>query len=200
MFLTTSPLSNRRYAFSLIEVIVSLALLLLLSIITVGGMIMHARLAQSNLEMQRMAEGSRRFVDAVQTAALDATLIQVNNGPAGVNTVITLGKPDVNSTTATIFKQFAYLDDDGNPATIRDNRIVQRDAHTPSATGGNVVLSYCSPLPDGTPIFSSIIAGKPVYEINLRVGDRTNPGNNEDNAVTGRGTQTFLIKANVSSL
>jgi len=200
MFLTTRPSLNRRRAFSLTEVLVSLALLLMLSIITVGGMVMHARLAQSNLEMQRMAEGSRRFVDAVQTAALDATLILVNNGPAGLNTVLTIGKPDVNSTTATIFRQFAYLDDDGNPETIRDNRIVQRDVNAPMATSGNKVLDYCSPLPDGTPIFSTITAGKAVYEINLRVGDRTNPGNIQDNAVTGRGTQTFLIKANVSSL
>ena len=200
MFRTTNPFPNRSRAFSLTEVIVSLALLLMLSMITVGGMIMHARLAQSNIEMQRMAEGSRRFVDAVQTAALDATLIQVNNGPSGLNTVLTIGKPDVNSTTATLFKQFAYLDGDGNPATIRDNRIVQRDVNTPAASTGNQVVEFCSPLPDGTPVFSAITAGKPVYEINLRVGDRTNPGNNEDNAVTGRGTQTFLIKANVSQL
>jgi type II secretory pathway pseudopilin PulG len=121
----------------MVEVLIALALLSLLSLITVTGMMVHARTAQSNLSQYKIAENARRFVDVVQDMALDATILRTNTGPAGADTVLTIGKPDPPSPGSTIYKQYAYIDDDNNPATIRDNRIVERDVNTP----GN----QCSP-------------------------------------------------------
>lgn len=191
---------HRRRGFSLLEVLMAVFLLSLLSIITVMGMIMHARVAKSNLMQQRMAENSRRFLDAVQVAALDSTVIRVDDGPAGADTVLTLEKPNPDNPTATIITQYAYLDPDNNPATIGDNVLVMRNTDTPSATTGEAVISYCSPV-SGKAVFSrNEKAAKPLFDINLRVGDRTFPGNAEDNRFTGNGTQMYRLVASISTL
>lgn len=192
--------SNRRRGLTLVEVVIAVALLVLLSLITVTGMVFHARTAASNLHRQRIAENARNFQDAVQIAALDATIIRIDTGPAGDGTVLTIGKPDPNTPGATIFRQFAYLDDDGNPNTIEDNRIVMRDTNTPNATTGKMLVQYVSPVA-GTNVFTQATNTlRPLYRINLHVGDRSRALMSEDNRLTGPGYQGFRIALNVSQL
>lgn len=188
-------------AFSLVEVIIAIFILVLLSLITVSGMIFHARTAQSNLTKQRMAEGARRFVEGAQIAILDSTNVRIGTGPAGANTVLTIEAPDPTNASNVIFKQYAYLDGDGKPETIRDNRIVERSVDTPMATDGKVLVEYCSPVDASTNIFSlNPDSPKALYEVRLRVGDRTDPPSAEDNGITGKGYQSFLITASLSKI
>ena len=199
MFHLTRSLSPREHGLTLIEVLISLALMLLLSIITVQGMIVHGRMAHSNMMRERIADGSRRFVEGVQVFALDATVIRVDTGPAGPQTVLTLGKTDPSAGNI-VYKEYAYLDEDNNPATIKDNSIVERSTFEPLSTSGKVILQYCSPVA-GTPVFERESGtARPLYTINLRVGDRTYPANDADNAITGQGYQSFLINANFSQI
>lgn len=187
--------------FSLVEVIIAVFILVLLSLITVTGMMFHARMAQSNLAKMRMAEGARRFIEGAQIAILDSTNVRVDTGPAGANTVLTLESPDPANASNVVVKQYAYLDGDGNPATIGDNRIVERNVDTPMATAGKVLVEYCSPVNATTSIFSkNPDSPRPLYEVKLRVGDRTNPANNADNAFTGKGYQSFLIDAGLAKI
>lgn len=192
--LNNLPTQNRR-GFSLVEVVVSMALLVVLSGITVTGMIYHSRIAQSNLSKQKTAESARRFVGAAHIEAMDATIMEVSDGPAGPGTVLTLGHPDPADPTRVVFKQYAYLDGDNNRATIRDNRIVERTVNTPDATTGKTIVEYCAP-PPGKPVFTYLnTATLPMVQIQLRIGDQSNPPSAADNAVTGRGYQSFLINA-----
>ena len=192
--------NSLRRGFTLIEAIVSVALLVVLSGITVYGMIFHARTAKSNLVRERIAEQSRKFIDFAQIAALDATIIRIDSGPAGAGTVLTIGKPDPDNVGSVIYKQYAYLDTDGNPATINDNRIVERDTNTPNATTGKLLVEYCYPV-TGTRIFTQDAKSlRPLFNINLRVGDRTFPANNADNAFTGPGYQAFQIQTSIAQL
>jgi prepilin-type N-terminal cleavage/methylation domain-containing protein len=191
-------LPRRSRGFSLVEVMISVALLALLSLITVTGMMFHARMAQSNLAKQKMAEGARRFVEMAQIAVMDATIVKIETGPSGANTVLTIGRPDPANVGSVIYKQYAYIDADGNPATIGDNRIIERDANEPMSTSGKMLLEYCS-LNGSSAVFSQVAAAAlPLYQINLRVGDRTYPGNVADNAFTGRGYQSYLINAQLA--
>lgn len=196
--------SNRRRGFSLVEVTVSSVLLIILSIITVGGMIVHARMAQANITRHEMSEGSRRFMELANVEALDATIVRVDDGPAGEDTVLTLGRPDPANIGGSIFRQLVYLDTDGNPATLRDNRIVERTvtdlSNTGTATDGTVLVKYCRRV-GNTPIFSlDPNAVKPLVNILFRVGDQTYPQSNADDAVTGKGYQSFLVSTSVSQL
>lgn len=192
--------SNSRRGISLVEVLISLTMMLLLSIITVQGMILHGRMAQSNLTRERLAENSRRMMDSISVFALDATIIRVGSGPAGANTVLTLGKPNPDDLTTILYKQFAYLDPDDNPATINDNVIVERSQNSPMSTEGSTLVQYCSPV-TGTSIFAKVVgSARPLYAVNLRVGDRSYPSSNADDAITGHGYQSFLINANFSQL
>lgn len=188
-------ISSRRRGFSLVEVVVSMALLVVLSGITVTGMIYHSRTAQANLSRQKMADSARRFVNSAQIGAMDATVMEVTSGPSGPGTVLTLGHPNPANPTQVIYKQYAYLDGDGSAATIRDNRIVERNVNTPNATTGNTIAEYCAPVP-GKSVFTYLTtATLPVVHIQLRLGDQTNPPSAADNAVTGRGYQSYLINA-----
>ena len=196
MFLT---INKGHRAFSLVEVMFSVVLLSLLSLIAVMGMILHSRMAKSNIEQQRMAENSRRFIDEVQVEALDATIIRLDDGPSGPDTVLTLAKPDPANPANTKFYQFAYIDADGTTDTIEDNRIIKRYLDTPMATTGDEVVRYVTPMAPG--IFSQDLrAGRDLFNINARVGDRTYPANNTDNRLTGIGTQMYRIAASVSTL
>lgn len=190
---------NRRRGVTMVEVFMASSVLVLLSLVTVTGMIAHARMAQSNMSMQRMAEDGRRMLDDMNIAAIDATVIRLDKGPAGNNTVLTFGRPDPAVPGATLFTQYAYLDTDKKPATIRDNRIVRRTVDNPNATDGDQVLEYVSPV-NGVVFAQDTTSGKPLFHITARVGDRTYPANNADNALTGPGTQSFVINSSVSQL
>ncbi len=191
--------SGRR-GFSLVEVIISLALLILLSLITIQGMMMHARMVKANITQQQVAEGSRRFVDAIQVSALDATIMRIETGPAGPATVLTLGRPDPGNAGGILYEQYAYLDPDGNPDTIGDNILVVRNSNQPMATSGKPLIQLCSPV-QGKAIFSKVDnAARPLINIDLQVGDRTSPPSASDNAETGNGYQGFRIAASISQL
>ena len=185
---------------SLVEVMIALALMSLLSIITVTGMIMHGRLAKSNHERQRIAEASRRFVDDIQVRALDATILRVDPGPTGAGTVLTIGAPNPSTPGVIDYRQYAYIDADGTSSTTEDNRIVLRSENKPTSTEGELVLDNCSPAAGAGPVFT-MVAGtaRPLVNVKLRVGDRTFPASANDDRLTGRGYQSFLIYAFLSS-
>lgn len=190
--------ARRRGGFTLIEVIISVALLIMLSVLVVGAMIMHMRLAKANMAQQRMTETSRRLLDEIQTFALDANQISVDAGPAGAGTVLTLRK--VTPAGGTEIRQYAFINPDANSATIGDNIIVSRRVDTPNATTGDTKIQYVSPV-SGTPVFQlSTQSARTLVNINFRIGDRTNPSNNDDNRFTGPGYQSFLVSSNVSQL
>ncbi len=191
---------NRRRGMTLVEVMISLVLMLLLSIITIGGMMMHARMARANLTREQIAESSRRLVSAAQVLALDATVLRVDAGPSGANTVLTIETPDPADSSVTIIKQFAYIDRDMNPNTIGDNVVVERDTNSPGATTGKVIMELCSVVGTKKVFEQPTGTARPLININLRLGDRTSPAGNADNAFTGPGYQSFLISASVSQL
>ncbi len=179
---------------SMVELMISLALLTLLSLVTVSGMIYHSRVAKSNLSRQRIAEGARRFVQGAQIAMIDSTIARVDTGPSGPNTVLTIGRPDPNNPGSVVFTQYAYIDRDSNPNTLNDNVIVVRNQDSPLATTGDVIIELASRV-TGQNVFTQMPAAYPLFEINLHVGDRTFPASNADNAFTGPGFQGYRIKA-----
>lgn len=185
---------NRRRGMSMVELMISLALLTLLSLVTVSGMIYHSRVAKSNLVRQRMAEGARRFIQGAQIAMIDSTVARIDTGPSGPNTVLTIGRPDPNNAGGVVYTQYAYIDRDGNPNTLNDNVVVVRNENSPLATTGNVLMEYASRV-TGKNVFTQMSSAYPLYEVNLHVGDRTFPASNADNAYTGPGYQGYRIQA-----
>ena len=111
MFPLLKPFSRKR-AFTMIEVVMTSAMLILLSLVTIGGMIAHARMAKSNMAFQRMAEQARVLTDGIQINSMDATLIRLDNGPGGTNSVVTFGRPDPTNPSNTLFVQYAFLNGD----------------------------------------------------------------------------------------
>lgn len=188
------PGGQSKRGMSLVELMISLALLTLLSLVTVSGMIYHSRVAKSNLSRQRMAEGARRFIQGAQVTMIDSTIARVETGPSGPNTVLTIGRPDPNNVGAVVYTQYAYIDRDGNPNTLNDNVVVVRSQNTPLATTGDVLIELASPV-TGQNVFTQMPASYPLFEINLHVGDRTFPASNADNAFTGPGYQGYRIQA-----
>jgi len=191
--------SSRQRGMTLVEVVVSLALLVLLSLITIVGMVLHARMAQSNMTREQIADGARRLMEIANVGALDATVIRVDTGPAGPNTVLTLGHPDPTDSSKVIWTQLAFLDDDNTTSTIRDNRIVVRNTDTPMASTGDTLIRYCAPAGAGLFTLNSKSA-TPLVDISLRIGDQTYPPSAKDNAVTGKGYQSLLVTTSISQL
>lgn len=205
MYLTkfSLPRKNSRAGYTLLEVLISTALLIMLAVVTTSGMIAHARASKSNYTMQKLGDQATRFINAVQAASVDADgggfslQTGVNNRTGAV---LTITKTNESGAIVNL-KEYAYIDRDNNPNTIGDNVIVERDENDPSATTGKVVLQYCSPIDNNTPIFSLVQGTRiPTIRVAVRTGDRTNPPSAADNTETGRGFQSFVVDTFIASL
>lgn len=194
---------HKKNAFTLLEMLISSVLLIMLGVMMTYGMIAHARTSQSNYSLKKITDEAMRLTDAIQGAAIDCdtTGMSIAANAAGVaGTVLTISKTDESGASVNL-KQYAYIDRDGNPDTILDNVIVERNVNQPTATTGKVIAQNCSPINSTTPIFTMTAGAKiQCVRIALRVGDRTNPPSEIDNGNTGRGYQSFVINTYVSSL
>jgi len=197
--------AGRQAGFTILEALIAAVLLVILSVITVQGMILHARSSKANITQSQFAEQARRLVDLISINALDATSLEVENGGAGNGSVLTIQKPSSANPAVLITNQFEYVDTDNNANTIANNMILHRTADAPGQTG-KVIARLVSRLPGNTPVFQ-VVPGtdRPLVHTRLRIGDRfataasPNTANyNADNAQTGRGYQSFVVDAHIS--
>src|SRR5262249_55123611 len=103
---------------------------------------------------------------------------------------------------------YRYVDWDNNPDTIEDNQIVTWiSPNSPSnRTNTTEALSLCSKLPN-QPVFTMLQqVPAELISVRVRVGDRTYDRSSStsrtialnDNKITGRGYQSFVLRQSVS--
>lgn len=176
--------------FTIMEATISFCIFVILSLLAVSGMIIFAKASKSQDIFFKIIENARRFVQTVDTEAGAASNVQVlNNG-----TLLRLTNPD--GTTI----EYEYQDDDTKNTTIADNRVIRRQTGQPTRT----MLTWCSKVTDSkmtdNPAFT-LDAAAPVALVHVlvRSGDRIFAGDPTDDAITGPGFQSFVIRATVMS-
>lgn len=178
---------KRRRAFTVVEVIISLLLLSFISAVVIGGMAQYARQQKISNSQQRIEESARRIAQRLYMEASNSDALEVReNGD-----VLRLGYalvPDV---------EYAYVDLDNNSETIANNTFIRRRTLGSNANG--IVLARAvSRVTTGTPIFALAAgASRELAQMNMRIGDRQFPPHPADDAITGRGFQSFVLRASV---
>lgn len=182
----------------MLEVLIALALMSVLTTMVVAGTIAHARSARANMSQLQVNESSRRFLQQLYADASDSVGPDVNEETTttvAIGDVLTFYRTNLPTVTVV---QYRYQDLDGNPVTINDNVIIRDTVDNPSSLVGSVVLRWCSRI-GTTPIFAfDPNAEAPLVNVRVRTGDRTNPPSDADNALTGVGFQSFLIRTSIS--
>jgi len=174
-------------AFTIVEVIISLTLLTFISAVVIGGMAQYARQQKVANSQQRIEESARRIAQRLYLEASNSDAVEVREN----GNVLRLGfahVPDV---------EYAFVDGDGDPETIADNTFIRRTILGSNANG-EVLATAVSPVTTGTPIFALATgAGRELAQLNMRIGDRQFPSLPEDDAITGPGFQSFVLRASV---
>ena len=178
------------------ELIVALAIFAMAGIAMVSTMVLYARTAKGLTARTRIEENSRRLVQALDFESAEAQTVGVlDNGYT-----LQFTRPD-NSV-----KQYVYVDGDNTPATIGDNRILER-VTVDTNVGARVRLSLCSQVTSGgvtLPIFQQNNSSDRIFaDVIVRVGDRNSSRNNAtrktDDLETGPGYQAFVVNASFVS-
>lgn len=174
-------------AFTIVEMVISLTLLTFLSAVVIGGMAQYARQQKISNNQQRIEESARRIAQRLYMEASNSDALEVREN----GNVLRLGYayvPDV---------EYAFVDLDNNPETIADNSFIRRRTLGSNANG-EVLATAVSPVTTGTPIFRLAAgAARELAQLNMRIGDRRFPPHPEDDAITGPGFQSFVLRASV---
>ncbi len=162
----------RHRAQSLVELLFAVTILILMTGAVVGLFVTVLRVEQKNITRIRMAYDTADLHRALRRYAavggVNNTVIDANN--------ISVTFSD-NDTSPSVIRRLQFVDGDGDPKTIGDNRIeFIPDMNSPDDT--QQVISYVSPIDSTTtpgeysPIFSRAGTFNQPLLVNFRVGDR----------------------------
>lgn len=178
---------SRRRAFTIVELVISLTLLSFISAIVIGGMAQYARQQKVSNSQQRIEESARRIAQRLYMEASNCDAVEV----AESGNVLRLGYAFVPNV------EYAFVDTDSNPETIGDNTFIRRTTLGSNANG-EVLATAVTPVTTGTPVFALAAgANRELAQMNMRIGDRRFPPDPEDDAITGPGFQSFVLRASV---
>ncbi len=207
----TPPL---RRGMSLTEMLVVTGIALLLVVLVVPAMTGYARAIKGVQSQQRFQQQASLFLQRLSlelTQTHTITFIDEDH----IRIAATRGRfvPDAGDISGqryellTVLTDLMYLDEDDNPDTIQNNFLVERrEVRGPEGTvveeSERTILEMVSPLiVDGEdqPVFRffrSEDAGslRNFVEMQLQIGDRTNPSQDQWDRLTGQGYQGVTIR------
>jgi type II secretory pathway pseudopilin PulG len=115
--------THRQAAFTYVEVLAAMFLMLILSTIVVTGMIMYGRMSKGIYAQHVMTQQASSFLQKLNADFGESVDCEVITS-GGLN-CLSLRKPVVGS-AAYQYVQYLYHDSDNQPNTIRNNRIYTR--------------------------------------------------------------------------
>lgn len=186
--------SHRRRGFSLFEVLIASFIMVLSSAVAMAAFTYTLRSNKAQRTQIIIAKDVQVLQSTLKQHATSARQFILNGG-----TTLRIQQPDDSETGAAgVISQLSIEDDDNNPATAFDNRLVLTpNLDEPDET--RVILSGLARLGDpanpGTffPYFTQP-AGAASLRVRFRLGDQArNQGGSADNAHTGMGYQTFVF-------
>ena len=206
--------SRSRLGMSLTELIVVTAIAVLVVTLVVPAMTGYARAIKGVQSQQRFQQRSSLFL---QRLSLDLTQSHTINfiDENEIRIAATQGRfvPDADAETGqryemlTVLTNLVYVDEDEDPNTIQDNFLLER--REVRGQGGalieeteRIVLELVSPVivdGDDQPVFRFVSAQdagsrRNFVEMQLQVGDRTNPSEDQWDRITGAGYQGVTIR------
>jgi type II secretory pathway pseudopilin PulG len=165
-----------RRAFTIVEVVIAAGVSVVAMTAVIYMLMYSSKTAQSNLSQLHAGTASRRLYEHVGFNTRQAKRIVVATDGLSVEF----------TRTDDVVCSYTYVDEDGDPATIMNNRMIfDPDL---SVTGDQeTVVSGVSPGPGGW-IFSPDNP-RPVLIMNFRIGDPDDDPAHISNAFTGPGAQ-----------
>lgn len=178
------PRSHRR-GVTLVETMISVGIFTLITIMVVGSMMLFARSLQSLHAQSRLQNSLTLLLQRLNYEMDEVVRISINQDGDRLRLVY----PEGNRR-----KELVYQDDDNNPATIGDNRLVLLEFIDGTLVNSTELISGISPV-GNDPIFNRISQqGRDVWELYFRAGDRDNPPSAENERVTGPGYQAHIAR------
>lgn len=214
------PVPALNGGFTLVETLISVALFSFLSAIIVGGSISFARAARATNTQQRMAEQARVFTERLnfeiaEQASVTAPIVV---SPDGLTLTVAQTRQGAMPQQIRIIYNYEdpELVSDPLQLNIRNKRITRTvtvDGVTVSPL--QTALALCSRVPvdpvdtpEGAkiPVFAQDARSaipdpgrRPVFNVVVRTGDKANPPDPRDNAVTGPGYQGMLVQTSLAT-
>lgn len=180
-------LGNRRRAFTIVELVISSAIMIVLVGMAIGAMVYYLRQSSVLLSNARLTDEARAFEQELTMAAARCNAVAVQD--SGNRLVLTLS----DGTQRT----FQFVNTDNNAATVRDNT-VQEIGGGPGGTNQIWLRNVSRVSVSGTPqaIFT-IPGGRRHVEVLLRLGDNDQNPNADCHRATGPGFQTYVLNTGV---
>ncbi|MBN1478300.1 hypothetical protein JXA47_16205 [Candidatus Sumerlaeota bacterium] len=166
----------RRRAFTIVEVVIAAGVSVVAMTAVIYMLMFSSKTAQSNLSQLHAGTASRRFYEHVGFNTRQAKRLVV--APDGLGVEITRTDDSVCS--------YTYVDLDGEPDTIMNNRIIF-DPDISASGDQEAIVSGITPGSEGWIFFPDV--PRPVLILNFRIGDPSASPEHVSNAFTGPGAQ-----------
>ncbi|MCC5877057.1 MAG: prepilin-type N-terminal cleavage/methylation domain-containing protein [Candidatus Sumerlaeia bacterium] len=175
---------NRR-GVTLVEIMISVGIFTILTIMVITAMILYARSLQALHAQSKLQNNLTMLLQKLNFEMDEVVRISLNQDGDRLRFVYPQGN---------LRKELVYQDDDNNPATIGDNRLVLVEFLDGNQVRSTTLISGISPVGED-PVFNQISQpGRDVWELYFRAGDRDNPPSPENERVTGPGYQSHIAR------
>jgi prepilin-type N-terminal cleavage/methylation domain-containing protein len=168
------------HAFTLTEMMVAVALFSLVVITSFSLFLTSSRMTRAGGSQVRFTNDGRLAIQKISQLVESGKAVGVSTSSMDIITV------------NLVCSKIAYEDEDGNPSTVIDNRLVYIPDTSHPNEGRRILCSYVSPIGD-EPMFSTIPSSPNAAKFVFHVGDGTN-ATDASFSGTGQGYQGLEIR------
>lgn len=176
---------TRKRGVTLVETMVAVGIFTVVTMMVITGIIFYGRSLAALHSQARLQNNITLVLQQLNFEMDEVVRISINQAGDRLRFVYPQGN---------LRRELVYQDDDENPETIGNNRLVLIEIIDGNIVSQKTLIAGISPY-NQEPIFNRISqTGRDVWELTFLAGDRTNPPSNENLRVTGPGYQAHLAR------